>query len=252
MKSGAQLYTVRDYIQTPEGVEQTFRKVAEIGYPAVQVSGIGPIEPERLRDIAKEYGLQIVLTHTSPDRIRNETDAVIREHRIFGCSHVGIGSMPASYERSADGYRQFLADFMPAARRLHDEGMKLHYHNHNFEFERYGDKTGMDILIEESDPDLLDFTVDTYWVQAGGCNPVKLLRDLAGRISMVHYKDMKIAGGGQRMAAVGKGNLDFREITDACLAGGCEFALVEQDDTYGADPFEELAASYRYIETLLK
>lgn len=248
---GAQLFTVRDSMQTAEGVLETFRKIAAIGYPCVQVSGTNAAA-EVIRDAAAQTGLQVVLTHTNPDRILHETQAVIAEHRLFGCDRVGIGYMPDRYARSREGFRSFLADYLPAAKTLKAAGMTLHYHNHAFEFERFGADTGFDILVQESDPALLEFTLDTYWVQVGGKNPVDVIRKLAGRVTAVHFKDLAIVGGQVRMAAVGNGNLDFRAITDACLAAGTEWALIEQDDSYGKDPFDELAISYRNANALLK
>lgn len=248
---GAQLFTVRDFMQTPEDVRETFRRIAAIGYPCVQVSGTNA-SAEVIRDAAAETGLQVVLTHTNADRILHETKAVIAEHRLFGCDRVGIGYMPDRYARSREGFLSFLADYLPAAKTLKEEGMTLHYHNHAFEFERFGEDTGFDILVKESDPELLEFTLDTYWVQVGGKNPVEVISQLPGRVTAVHYKDLAIVGGQVHMAAVGNGNLDFRQITDACLAAGTQWALVEQDEAYGKDPFDELAISYRYATALLK
>ncbi|MGI6264053.1 MAG: sugar phosphate isomerase/epimerase family protein [Acutalibacteraceae bacterium] len=246
MQIGAQLYTVREFMKTEEGVVDTFRKIREIGFSVVQVSGMSaPISPQRLRQIADDNRLRIVLTHTDQNRIKNDTLAVIREHEAMGCTHIGIGCRDGGqYKETAADYRRMIADFTPAARLMKEHGMALHYHNHNFEFERMdGAKTGFDILTGESDPALWQFTVDTYWVQAGGRDPAATIAALPGRVSAVHIKDMAIVGGGQRFAAVGEGNLDFAAIMDACKRAGVEWALIEQDDCYGEDPFAKLAIS---------
>ncbi len=111
---GAQLYTVRNYIQTEKDIERTMKKIAEIGYTTVQISAIGKISPERLREICDQNGLKIVLTHTNPDRILNETEEVIKEHDVLGCDHIGIGAMPEKY-RTAEWIAMFGEDYkLPA------------------------------------------------------------------------------------------------------------------------------------------
>jgi len=91
MLLGAQLYTLRDYIQNERDIRFTLAQVAKMGYTTIQVSGMGPIDPQVLRSICEENGLRVVLTHTDPARILNDTDAVIREHDILGCDYIGIG-----------------------------------------------------------------------------------------------------------------------------------------------------------------
>ena len=242
---GAQLYTLREWMTTEQQVVDTLQKVSDLGFTHVPLSGMSaPVKPERLRAIADEYGLHIVLTHTDPQRILNDTLGVIRDHEIMGGTHVGIGCRPGAYKETADDYRRMIADFTPAARLLHEHGMVLHYHNHAFEFERMdGDKTGFDILTTETDPELWQFTVDTYWVQVGGRNPADVIDRLPGRVSAVHIKDLTMVNNAQRFAAVGEGNLDFAAIMAACQRAGTEWALIELDDCYGADPFEKLRVS---------
>lgn len=241
---GAQCYTIRAYVQTPEQIEQSFQKLQAIGYRAIQVSAFGPIEPAQLRALADTHGLSISVTHTDPDRILHDTDAVIAEHKILGCKHIGIGCMPERYRGSIDGIRAFIRDFTPAMRKIHDAGCKLHYHNHAFEYERDGDTLLFDLLAEETDPALLGFILDVYWVQFAGRTPKQQIERLRGRIDVCHFKDMSMAGNEQRMAPVMEGNLDFEGILTACEKAGVSYAMVEQDDTYGKDPFDELAKSH--------
>lgn len=248
MKIGAQLYTVRNFIQTPEGVAETFRKIADIGYKYVQVSAIGPIAAERLGEIAKENGLEIVITHTSPDRILNETAQVIAEHRQFGCSNIGIGYMPEQYHGKLEGYRQFIKDFDRAAHEIADAGMQLYYHNHNFEFGKENGVTFFDFMVSETDPKAWAFLLDTYWVQMGGRTPAVQLEALAGRTKIVHLKDLAIVGEEQRMAPVLEGNLDFASFFTVCDKIGVEYAMVEQDLCYELDPFAALAKSYENLK----
>jgi hypothetical protein len=149
---GAQSFTVRDYTKDESGISASLKKLHDIGYRAIQVSAFGPIAPERLRELADENELKIVVTHTNPERILNDTEAVIREHKILGCSHVGIGMMPERYIGSLDGLNAFLSDFDRASRELHENGMKLQYHNHFFEYQKFDGALAIDIMAEKTSP----------------------------------------------------------------------------------------------------
>jgi len=245
MKLGAQLYTVREYTQTVADFEETIKKIAQIGYQYVQISGIGPILTQRVADICKEYGISIPITHTNPTRIKNETDAVIAEHRIMGANYIGIGAIPHGYKLNPKGVRRFINDYTPAAEKIRAAGMTLMYHNHDFEFEKYGKKIMLTYLIEEFPQ--LAFTLDTYWVQAGGADPAAWIKSLSERVDVLHLKDMAWAGGNQIMAAVMNGNLNWESIFAASRQAGVKYAMVEQDDCYGADPFKCLAKSYNNL-----
>jgi len=242
MKIGAQLYTVRAHTQTAADFAKTIKKVADIGYKCVQVSAIGPIPAQEVADICKANGVEIAITHTNQARIKDETEAVIAEHRIMGANYIGIGMIPQGYERNAAGVKQFISDYNQAAEKIHASGMTLMYHNHDLEFEKYNGKLMMDYLKE--DFPLLGFTLDTYWVQAGGADPSAWLKKLAGRVDVIHLKDMAWAGGKQLMAEVMEGNLNWDGIFEACGKAGVKYAMVEQDDCYGNDPFECLKRSY--------
>jgi len=244
MQFGAQLYTLRDQMAADPAA--TLTHVAEIGYKHVQVSGFS-YNASELKSLCDSLRLSIQLTHTPPERILNHTQAVIAEHHIMGCPYVGLGGMPHEY-RDADGARKFIKDFTPAMQAFADAGMKFQYHNHSFEFERFGGETIFDILLRESDPALLGFTLDTYWVQHGGLDVVQLIRRMAGRIDVCHLKDMAIVNGGMQVyAPVGHGNLNWPAILAAFEEIGTRFAFVEQDDCYDEEPLDELAKSFAFL-----
>lgn len=247
MLIGAQLYTIREFTQTVKDIEESFKKIAEIGYSCVQVSGLGFILPEKLRDIASANNLEIIITHTNPDRILSDTENVINEHKVFGCKHIGIGCMPNKYHGSLEGCHAFIKDFTPAAIKLADNGMKLHYHNHQFEYQKYSGKIIYDVLVNETDPEQWGFIPDTYWIAVGGRCPAKQLEMLTGRVDACHFKDLIIADNKQKYAPVLEGNLCWDEIFEACEKAGIKYAMVEQDDTYGIDPFEALKISYNNL-----
>ena len=243
MQIGAQLYTVRDFCKTLKQFSETLQKIAQIGYKTVQVSGTCAYEPDWLAEELRKNGLTCVITHTSPDRIAAEPAAVADEHARFGCSTVGIGH----YDLDACGVEGFADRFRPASRVLLEKGCRLSYHNHDGEFKQIGGKTVLELLAEAFEPEELLFTLDTYWVQAGGADPIDWLDRLAGRTPCVHLKDMQY---GRRMAPVGEGNMNFKGILEACVKNKVEYALVEQDDCYGEDPFACLARSFEYLKDL--
>ena len=238
---GAQLYTVRNFLKTEADIRDSLRRVRDMGYEAVQCSALGPIEPEALRQSADEADLKIVATHIGFDRIRDEPDAVIADHKLWGCRHVAIGGMPEEY-LNAEGFARFAEDASAAARPLVDAGLTFSYHNHSFELERFGDRTGLEILVEDSDPETFSFEVDTYWIQHGGGNPVTWLERLSGRVHIVHLKDLAMKGREQRFAEVGEGNLEWPAILSACREAGVEWYLIEQDRCE-RDPFDSLKLS---------
>lgn len=247
----AQLYTVREFTKTAEDLRDTLRKVREIGYESVQVSAIGPIEPERVKQYADEAGLSICATHTPYDRLKNDLDRVIAEHRLWNCRYVGLGSMPAGFRSSAAGYASFAREAGEIAAKLSESGLQFVYHNHKFEFERFdGRRTGMDILLEETVAGQFGFELDLFWVHAGGADAVDWVRKVKGRMAVVHLKDMAIVGDAQATAEIGEGNMNYGALIEACRGIGVEWYVVEQDHCR-RDPFESLAISYRNLQPYL-
>ncbi|MEJ6950447.1 sugar phosphate isomerase/epimerase family protein [Natronospora cellulosivora (SeqCode)] len=251
MKIAAQLYTLREFLQTPKEIEKTLKKVKKIGYDAVQVSGLGPIDPQELKDIVDKEGLSICATHIAFDRMKKDLEGVIRDHKLWNCKYVGLGSMPGEYRKDKESYIHFTKEASEMARKLKENGLQFVYHNHNFEFRKFGSKTGMDILFEESDLEVFDFELDTYWVQAGGADPVEWIKKVAGRMKVVHFKDMMISSDiEQRFAEIGEGNLNWSRIIEACKEIGVEWCPVEQDLCYDRDPFESLVISYNNLKEM--
>lgn len=251
MRLGAQTYTIRAYTQNERDFRESMKRVAAAGYDSVQLSAVGPIAPEILRAVCDENNLAIVLTHTNPDRIKNDPEGVIREHQILGCRCIGIGAMPERY-RTAEWVDRFAVDYAPSARAFRDAGMYLMYHNHNFEWERLKDgRRILDVLLAQMPADLMGVTLDTYWVQAAGGDVLAWIDRLQDRIQCVHLKDMAVHGYEQRMAAVGEGNMDFAAIIAKLKAlGKTENLLVEQDNCYGDDPFDCLRRSCENVKKI--
>ena len=243
MEIGAQFFTVRDTCKTLEGFAETLKKIADIGYRTVQISGTCAFEPEWLDAELKKNGLKCVVTHTKADRILGETVQVAKEHDIFGCDYVGLGWYAFDPEKGMS-YEDFIKNYGAAAKVLKENGKYFMYHNHDQEFKKIDGVRILDRICEEIPAELMGITFDTYWAQVGGADPAQCLEKLAGRIPCIHLKD---CGYGRRMDVIGEGNINFDRVFDKAEAGGTKYMLVEQDDCNGEDPIECLRRSYQYL-----
>jgi sugar phosphate isomerase/epimerase len=256
MKAGAQLYNVRKFTQDEVSYRETIRKIAAMGYRYAQYSAVGEdIPAEAIKAINAEYEIEMPLCHVNAVKLLENTEAVIEYQKTIGVKYLGIGMLPVNrYGLSEEGIAAFIRDFNPVARAIHNEGMKFMYHNHQIEFIKLGGKLIMDMLADGFAPDLMGFILDVYWVQVGGCNPAAWIRRFSGRAEAIHLKDMIIhnePGGfapAQRFAPIYEGNLDWAGIFDAAIKAGTEYAFVEQDEAYGADPFDCLKISLENIK----
>ena len=248
---GAQLYTVSKFCQTLEGVSETLKRVADMGYTTVQLSGLCQYDPHWMREELRKNGLSCVLTHISFDRMKADPLQVCRDHDVLACRYIGLGMLPKARELNDQGYEQFIRELRPIVKTFAENGHKFFYHNHQYEFIQSGNgRVYLERLAEDFSPEELGFTLDTYWVQYGGANPLEWIDRLKGRIQCVHLKDMKIVQGEQRMAPVGSGNMGFERIVDAAAKAGAEYLLVEQDKSYEEDPFDCLRQSRRFLTAL--
>ncbi len=244
MQLGAQFYTIREFCKTPEGIAESLKKVADIGYKTVQISGTCAFDAEWMRDELKKNDLKCVITHTKPEQIVGETEKVIEEHKTFGCNRIGIGF----YDVAKNGVQSFIDYYKDAAKLIKEKGMFLSYHNHDAEFMKTDGKLIIDHILDAFSPDEMGFTLDTYWVQSGGGDPIWWLNKLKGRTPCIHFKDMAFVEKERRMAVIGEGNMNFEGIIKAAIDNGVEYALVEQDNCYGEDPFDCLKRSYEYLK----
>ena len=252
MKIGAQLYTVRDYCQTLDGFAHTLAKVADIGYTAVQISGCCVYEPQWLKEQLDKNKLTCHLTHIEMEDIIRDPDQLVADHNVYGCKHIGIGYMPPEYRGDIKKVEEFCSKFDVAAKRIRELGSKLMYHNHWFEYDDRGDgKNYMEMIADRFPASDMGFTLDTYWVEFAGYDLVSEINRLSGRLPCVHLKDLEVLPDGtKRYCPVGSGTINFEKALKAFDAAGTQFAFVEQDKCFGADPFECLKKSYDYLYSL--
>jgi sugar phosphate isomerase/epimerase len=249
-RPGAQLYTVREFIKTPAGIARSLRRIKEIGYDQVQLSALGPVAPHELRRMLDGEGLGACATHVSFERLQSDLPGLIDEHQILGCQHVGLGSLPAQYH-NGEGYAWFAREGSRIARELAAANLTFSYHNHHIELQKCDGRLGLEILFDDSDPEVFFAEIDTYWIQYGGGDPAAWIRRFKGRQPLVHFKDMAVVDRQPVMAEVGEGNLNWPEILKACHEAGVEWYLVEQDWCAG-DPFDSLAISLRNLRRLME
>lgn len=201
-----------------------------------------------MKEVLDKYGLKVVTTHRNFGDFLENLGEIMDYNRTLGCELCGVGSMPVEYRNPADIGR-FIQETNRVARELKKEGLLFGYHNHAFEFAKFDGKRMMDRLIEETDPEAVNFIVDTYWLQVGGVNPPDFIRNLGKRAMAVHFKDLIINPEKkftQEMAEIGEGNLDWDAVISACDDAGAKWALVEQD-ICNRDPFESMKMSYDYL-----
>lgn len=250
----AQLYTLRDHCKTAADLAQSVKKVKAIGYQAVQVSGVGPIPEDEIARICRGEGVTICATHEGGPAICDETQKVIDRLGKLGCKYTAYPWPHTNPATEAD-VLALAASLDKAGEKMRAAGQVLCYHNHAIEFRKVGEgarrRTMLDLLYDETDARNLQGEPDTYWVQAGGGDPVAWCTRLHRRLPLLHLKDYGVReGNNATMMEIGAGCLNWRAIVAAADHAGCEWYIVEQDVCPG-DPFASLAQSFAYVKSVL-
>ena len=245
----AQLYTLRDFCKTPQGIAQTLEKVRAIGYRAVQVSGVAPIPTQDLKAMLDDNDLICCATHEPAPQILEETPRIMERLQQLDCKFTAIPTT-GNYDLSTrDAVLAFAARADIAGKALHDAGQTLCYHNHHTEFVRFDEQPILEILYDATDARHLQGEPDLYWIQYGGASPLEWCEKLAGRLPLIHLKDYGIGAENQpTFREIGRGNLNWNAILPAAEKSGCQWYIVEQD-TCERDPFESLQISFEYLKT---
>lgn len=241
----AQLYSFRDFIKTPKEVAETLAKLKRLGYDTVQLSGsLAPMPEAELKRMLDGVGLLAPTAHEPGAKIVNETDVVIDRLLKLDCHHVAYPYPHVVPTNEADAVK--LARQLDAtARKMAAAGITLAYHNHAIEFIRFGGRSMLDIIYDEA-PEL-EAEIDTFWVQAGGGNPVSWINRMAGRMEVLHIKDFGVSDNRNRlMMPVGSGNLEWNAIINAAEAGGVKWFVVEHDGDC-PDPFASFKESIVFL-----
>jgi sugar phosphate isomerase/epimerase len=237
---GVQLYTVRSEME--KSVERTLARVSQIGYREVEFAGYFDQPPSRIATILTQHNLTAPSVHVGADVLRATPARVFDIAEELGHRYVTVPSLD-NQERTPDGYRRLAEEFNRWGEAAAKRRMTFAFHNHEYEFLPVGDTTGYDILLSRTDPALVKFQIDLFWMTKAGKQPIDYLRRDPARFPMVHVKDMASDGS---MVDVGAGRLDFRSIFEAGTA--IRHFFVEHDDP--RDPFASITVSARYLRAM--
>jgi sugar phosphate isomerase/epimerase len=251
---GVQLYTLRNEIG--KDAKGTLERVAQLGYKQVETFGYGNgkwfnLSPTELSAILKNNGLSSPSGHTYPGSIfvkggwEDEWKRAVEDSKAIGQEFITIPWLEESYRNSADNYKKIAEGLNKAGGMAKDGGLKLAYHNHDFEFATVDGQTGFDILTKNTDAKLVQFELDLYWAVKAGKDPVQLFREHPGRFAMWHIKDMDNTPK-KFFTEVGSGVIDFKPIFKEAKLSGMKYFFVEQDECPGS-PFDSIAKSITYL-----
>ncbi len=239
---GVQLYTLREL--TARDMPGTLRKLAEIGYQNVEFAGYGNSAVGDIRATLDEAGIRAIAAHVQLDRIEQDTERLLSEMETLGCQTVVVPSIGEEYRTSVPQVRRLVERLNRAGKRLLEAGVRLGYHNHQFEFAALDGTTMWELLVTETDPLLVDLELDVYWAVVGGFDPVDLLRRSGQRVRLLHLKD-RAREAGRPDAPVGHGALVWEPILGAAAAG-TQWYIVEQD--YPQNPLEDVRVSFEQLQ----
>lgn len=221
-----QLYTVRD--DADADFKGTLTKVAEMGYQGVEFAGnFGGMSAKGLKSFLDDLGLQAAGSHTMIEQIMNDLQRAIDFSLEIGNKHLVCPYLGDNWRENAEGYKNVARILNEAGKKCKEAGLQMCYHNHSFEFTKFDGEYGFDILYANSDPELVQLELDTFWVKHGGEVPQEYIRKYSGRVPLIHLKDMAVDE--QNFAEVGTGILDLQAIFAAADEAGTKWYIVEQD-----------------------
>ena len=252
---GLQLYSMRE--QLPKDVRGTIVKIAQAGYKEVETYGYSVkdkfwgLEPKAFKSLLTENGLTAPSGHYGMDKFildgnADELKTYIDAANAIDSKYIVVPYLGDSLRKTADDWKKVGAKLNEAAALCKKSGLKLGYHNHNFEFDKVGDTTGYEILLKETDPKLVQFEMDIYWVVRSGNDPVKLFTDHPGRFPMWHVKDMDKTDNTIN-TEVGSGTIKFKNLYASAKLAGLQHLIVEQEN-FSLDPFVSIKQSADYIK----
>jgi sugar phosphate isomerase/epimerase len=241
---GIQLYTLRRVAAT--NLSGTLAQVAAIGYKEIELAGFHGHSAAEVRGYLDQYGLRAPSAHIDIGQIEGDAKtATFRDAKTIGLEWITVPSLPRGQRDTIDAWKNVAKQFNTVAGETKAQGFRFAYHNHNAEFQKVAGAVPLEILLGETDPALVSFEMDVYWVTNAGADPVGLLTRYPGRFKMLHLKD-SMGPPDHKMTDVGAGKIDFKTIL--ANAGSVEHYFVEYDEP--ADPIASAKASYTYLSKL--
>lgn len=257
---GLALYTVRDDMGT--NTKATLQAVADAGYKNIEAAGYEDgkfynMTPKAFKSLLKELKLKPISTHQGSVTIEN-AETMMADVKAAGFKYFVIPVPPMGLftfdqetrSMSMTGGAKNLAEILDTLGKMADDaGLKLLYHNHDFEFKKDADGIiTIDYLLENCNPKYVNFQMDLYWVTKAGADPVAYFEKYPGRFKIWHVKDMDDQG---RFAPVGNGTIDFARILAEKKQSGMKYYMVEQDQTFdGMKPLESINISHKGLKTI--
>jgi sugar phosphate isomerase/epimerase len=223
----------------------TLKQIYAVGYQEVELTPVAyGLPPDQLRKVLAESGLKAPSGH-------------FEYAKALGLAWVVCPMLPKEQWTSIQGFRTAARQFNEWGKHARDLGMRFAFHNHDYEFRRFGDVTGYDILIKETDPNLVFLELDCYWVTQAGFDPVDMLHQLRRRVRMLHIKDRKpgfpasndMTASSAHFTEVGTGGIDWPHIIAAARKLQIEHYFIEQDHIDGP-PIESVRSSYNYLRKI--
>jgi sugar phosphate isomerase/epimerase len=254
---GVQLAVAWDRLQTAKDLAESVRKVRSMGYGAVELAAGLPIAAREIGTILAGEGMACCGLHVPGSSLYREPATVIAMLEQLSCE-IAVYPYPGDFEIvNAQGLKEITAQTLSdlvrtlreASRAYRAAGKHIAVHNHSVEFYKIEGKTVMERLFSETAPEEVQSELDTYWVQAGGCDPAEWCRKLRGRLLILHLKDYGVNAQGKPVdEELGDGNLDWRGIVRAARKAGCRWYVIEQDGNWDSgDPFLSMQRSYEYL-----
>jgi sugar phosphate isomerase/epimerase len=243
---GVQLYTVR--ADMAKDFEGTLAAVAKIGFRDVEFAGYFDHSPADVAAILRRNGLSAPSAHFGIEVAGDGFDRTLADAKTMGHEYIVVASLPSGMRGTADEYRRVAERFNRAGEQAKAAGLRFAYHNHDFEFEPIDGGNGFDVLLKETDPALVSYEMDLFWITKAGKDPLAYFARHPGRFPMVHVKDS--AGPPEhRMLAVGDGAIDFNPIFAQRARAGTRHFYVEHDEPQ-PNGLESIRRSYLYLSKI--
>lgn len=239
---GLQLYTLRK--EMAADFEGTLARVAELGYQEMEFAGYFDRSAAQVRAALDTNGLSSPAAHIPWSAVRDNLEGEIERAVGIGQRYIVIPYLQEN-ERTLDHYKRLVDTLNTAGEACRDAGLKMAYHNHNFEFEAVDGVLPYDMLLSQTDPELVDMELDLFWISYAGVDPKPYLKEHAGRFTMLHVKDLTAD---RKMAAVGEGAIDFAAIFAHAEQGGFKHYFVEHDNP--VDAFASVTTSIAAVRDL--
>ncbi|MGE0883315.1 MAG: sugar phosphate isomerase/epimerase family protein [Blastocatellales bacterium] len=245
-KIGVQLYTVRS--EMAKDFDGSLKKIAELGFKQVEFAGYYNRTPQQVKALLDQLGLEAPSAHVPLNDLRSKLPQAIEAAKTIGHRYIVCPWLAPEDRKTMDQYKELAATLNKAGEASKKAGIQLAYHNHDFEFMTMDGKLPYDILLGETDKNLVKMELDLYWVAKAKQNALSWMTKNPGRFVAFHVKDMD-ATPRQFFAEVGRGTINFKEIFAQSKKAGVDLFIVEQDQCPGS-PFDSLKISIDYLKKL--